>query len=111
MPWCACGAMSAEAAGWVTVARLADLAGHGRTLVRVADTEVALFRVDACVFAIQNRCPHRGGPLIRGFVEGSAVRCPMHGWRYDLATGESERPARATVYPVRVDGDRISVLA
>jgi nitrite reductase/ring-hydroxylating ferredoxin subunit len=38
------------------------------------------------------------------------VRCPMHGWRYDLATGESDRPARAVVYPVRVDGDRISVL-
>jgi nitrite reductase (NADH) small subunit len=103
--------MSPEASSWVTVARLADLGDRRRTLVYVAGTEIALFQVDACMFAINNRCPHRGGPLIRGFVEGSAVRCPMHGWRYELATGESERPARATVYPVRVDGDRISVLA
>ena len=102
--------MSPDAASWVAVARLADLADRGRTLVRVADAEIALFQVDAQVFAIQNRCPHRGGPLIRGFVEGAAIRCPMHGWRYDLSTGESDRPARATVYPVRIDGDEISVL-
>ena len=102
--------MPPEPAGWVTVARLADLTERGRTLVRAADAEIALFQVDSRVFAIQNRCPHRGGPLIRGFVEGMAVRCPMHGWCYDLATGESDRPARATVYPVRVDGDRIAVL-
>ena len=103
--------MSPDTSGWVTVARLADLAERGRTLVQVGDAEIALFQVDERVYAVQSRCPHRGGPLIRGFVEaGPAIRCPMHGWRYDLATGESDRPARATVYPVRVDGDRISVL-
>ena len=96
---------------WTRVGRLADLDERGRTLVRVEGAEIALFRVDERVYAIHNRCPHRAGPLIRGFVEpGPAVRCPMHGWRYDLATGESDRPARATVYPVRVDGDEISVL-
>ena len=103
--------MSPEAAGWVAVARLGDLGDRGRTLVAVGGTEIALFRVDEQVYAIQSRCPHRSGPLIRGFVEaGPAIRCPMHGWRYDLTTGESDRPARATVFPVRVDGDRISVL-
>jgi nitrite reductase (NADH) small subunit len=103
--------MSPEVSGWVPVARLADLEAGGRTLVGAGGTEIALFRVAERIYAIQNRCPHRSGPLIRGFVEpGPAVRCPMHGWRYDLATGESDRPARATVYPVRVEGDEISVL-
>jgi nitrite reductase (NADH) small subunit len=103
--------MSPDAAGWVAVARLADLGERGRALVRVGAAEIALFRVDERVYAIDNRCPHRAGPLIRGFVEpGPAVRCPMHGWRYDLGTGASDRPARATVYPVRVEGDEISVL-
>jgi nitrite reductase (NADH) small subunit len=103
--------MSPEAAGWVAVARLEDLGERDRALVRVGHTEIALFRTGGQVYAVENRCPHRGGPLIRGFVEaGPAIRCPMHGWRYDLATGESDRPARATVYPVRVDGDQISVL-
>ena len=103
--------MSPDATGWVAVARLADLGERGRTAVRVREVEIALFRVDDRVYAIQNRCPHRSGPLIRGFLEpGPAIRCPMHGWRYDLATGQSDRPATATVYPVRVEGEEISVL-
>jgi len=103
--------MSPDAPGWVAVARLADLGDRGRTVVTVRGAEIALFQVDGRVYAIQSRCPHRNGPLIRGFVEaGPGIRCPMHGWRYDLATGESDRPARATVYPVRVEGEEISVL-
>jgi len=97
--------------GWVAVARLGDFDARGRLLVRLGDLEIALFRVAERVYAVNNRCPHRDGPLIRGFVEdGPTIRCPMHGWRYDLTTGASERPARATVYPVRVEDDRISIL-
>jgi nitrite reductase (NADH) small subunit len=96
--------------GWVVVARLGDFDARGRKLVRLGDLQIALFRVDDRVYAVNNRCPHRDGPLIRGFLEdGPTIRCPMHGWRYDLATGESKRPARATVYPVRLEGDEISV--
>jgi nitrite reductase (NADH) small subunit len=95
---------------WVVAARLGELDDRGRKLVKLGALEVALFRVGERVYAVNNRCPHRDGPLIRGFLEdGPAIRCPMHGWRYDLATGESERPARATVYPVRIEGDRILV--
>lgn len=103
--------MSPDGPGWVTVARLAELAASGRALVTVQGNEIALFQVDGRLYAIANRCPHRAGPLIRGFVDpGPGIRCPMHGWRYDLATGESDRPARATVYPVRVEGDEVAVL-
>lgn len=103
--------MSPDAPGWVAVARLADLGERGRKVVQVGEVEIALFRVDERVFAIQNRCPHRSGPLIRGFLEpGPGIRCPMHGWRYDLATGACDRPAKATVYPVRVEGEEIAVL-
>jgi nitrite reductase [NAD(P)H] small subunit len=103
--------MPPEATGWVAVARLADLGERGRAVVQVGEVEIALFRVDGRVYAIQSRCPHRDGPLIRGFVDpGPGIRCPMHGWRYDLTTGESDRPAKATVYPVRVDGEEIAVL-
>jgi nitrite reductase (NADH) small subunit len=95
----------------VAVARLDDLGERGRTVVQAGGTEIALFRVADRVYAIQSRCPHRDGPLVRGFVDdGPGIRCPMHGWRYDLVTGESDRPAKATVYPVRVDGEEISVL-
>ena len=78
-------------------------------LVTVDGTEVALFNVDGVLYAINNRCPHRNGPLIRGYVDGRSIKCPMHGWRYDLATGRSERPATATVYSVSNDSDGIFI--
>lgn len=80
-----------------------------RKLVVVDGTEVALFNVDGVIYAINNRCPHRNGPLICGYIDGRGIKCPMHGWRYDLATGESERPAKATVYPVDVAGAGIFI--
>jgi nitrite reductase (NADH) small subunit len=103
--------MSPEAdAGWVVVARLEELDARGRAVVKVGTTEVALVTADGRLFAIQGRCPHRGGPLVRGYVEaGPAIRCPMHGWRFDLETGASDRPARATVYPVRVENGQIAI--
>jgi nitrite reductase (NADH) small subunit len=102
--------MSPDAEGWVPVARLEDLDGRGRKTVTVVGTEVALFKVGERVYAIKARCPHREGPLIRGFLEdGPSIRCPMHGWCFDLTTGASDRPATATVYPVRLDGGQISI--
>jgi nitrite reductase (NADH) small subunit len=103
--------MPPESRGWVPVARLEQLDARGRTVVRAEGVEIALLTVDGRIFAIQSRCPHREGPLVRGLLEpGPAIRCPMHGWRFDLVTGESDRPGRATVYPVRVDDGQISVL-
>jgi len=72
---------------------------------------LALFRVRSNVYAIQQRCPHAGGPLEVGDIEelgGSpCVRCPYHGWRFDLRTGECRFPGRhgaaAAVFPVRVE--------
>jgi len=102
--------MSPDSGEWVPVARLLDLDARDRALVHVNGTEIALCRVGERIYAIHNRCPHRSGPLVRGILEaGPAIRCPMHGWRYDLTTGESDRPARAAVYRVRVEGDEISV--
>lgn len=93
----------------VRVADAADVPAGERKLVTVEGVEVALFNVAGTVYAINNRCPHRNGPLIRGFIDGDGIKCPMHGWRYDLATGQSERPATATVYAVTVREDGIFI--
>lgn len=50
---------------------------------------IALFRVDGEVFAIDNRCPHAGGSLAHGAIEGGIVVCPLHGFRVDVRTGHS----------------------
>jgi len=92
---------------------LASLPAGTRRLVEAGDLEIAVFNVDGRIYALGNRCPHRGGPLIRGTLKeteaGPVVRCPMHGWSFSLATGESARPGRATVYPVRVEGEVVSI--
>src|SRR2546428_12914 len=67
-------------------------------------------------YALNNACPPRQGPLIRGTLEKTAegsgcfIRCPMHGWRFDLATGDSHgRPGNATVYPLIRQNDELYI--
>jgi nitrite reductase (NADH) small subunit len=71
---------------------------------------VAVFRTaDDEVFALVDRCPHRGGPLSEGIVQGCAVACPLHGWVINFGSGEAEGPDEGStrVVPVRLDGERI----
>jgi nitrite reductase (NADH) small subunit/3-phenylpropionate/trans-cinnamate dioxygenase ferredoxin subunit len=89
---------------FVSVAETASLPpGHGRT-VNVQGRELALWNVDGCFHAIDNECPHRGGPLGAGVLDGSQVSCPLHGWTFDVTTGEcQDRPDRPVkTYPTRV---------
>ena len=89
---------------WTEICRFDELSASSRKLVKIDGIEIALFNVDGLIYAIKNRCPHRGGPLIRGFIDPTGgIKCPMHGWRFDLRDGSSERPAKATVYPVKIE--------
>jgi len=85
-------------------------AGRGR-VVDVAGKQLALFNLDGRYLAIDNRCPHRGGPLADGMVAGGVVTCPWHGWQFDCTSGKSTRNASVCVtsYPVSVEGSTIYV--
>jgi NAD(P)H-dependent nitrite reductase small subunit len=73
---------------FVTVARVADVApGTGKAVV-VGEREVALFNVDGIFYALDNTCPHQGGPLAEGWIEGTQVTCPWHAWTFKLADGK-----------------------
>lgn len=100
-------------AEFVKVATLADLPPGSGKCVDVNGKQLALFNVDGTVYAIDNACLHRGGPLGEGELEGSVVTCPWHGWQYDVRTGvntmdESEHLA---CYEVRVEGNDVLVSA
>ena len=84
--------------------------GEGR-VVEANGRTLALFNVDGQYFALDNSCPHRGGPLGEGDLEGRTVTCPWHGWRWDVATGANvNNPAvKVGCLPVSVDGDAIFV--
>ena len=86
----------------ICIGRTSDVpAGEGRT-VTIAGKGYAVFRDNGRFYALENRCPHSGGPLSDGMVGGGFVTCPLHGWKFDLATGEavSGGTGRAAAVPV-----------
>jgi nitrite reductase (NADH) small subunit len=93
----------------VRVCALEELpVGLGRAF-EVGGKRVALFRTrKGGVFAVDNRCPHKGGPLAEGMLAGDSVVCPLHAFRFELKTGECDQPGTCGVktHPVEVrDGD------
>lgn len=94
----------------IDIAALDDIPPQGARVVRTPHGCVAVFRTaDDRVFALDDRCPHKGGPLSEGIVHGTQVTCPLHNWVFDLATGQAQGTDRGQVatYPVRVQGGRI----
>ena len=93
---------------WTSVGRIEDIPALGARVVRTALGNIAVFRAEADeVFALDDRCPHRGGPLSQGIVHGKRVTCPLHDWRIELREGVAVAPDRGCVrtYPVRlIDG-------
>jgi nitrite reductase (NADH) small subunit len=102
----------ASAVRFVPVCELAELpVGLGRPF-DVGGHRVAVFRTrTGKVFAVANRCPHKGGPLADGMLAGEQVVCPYHAFRYSADTGECDQPGACavTTYPVEVIGDTVSV--
>ena len=96
---------------FIDAAEVASLSpGQGRS-IEIAGHRLALFNVDGRFHAIDDDCPHRGGPLGAGWFENGKVHCPLHGWAFDVVTGgcdvRPERPVRT--HAVEIRGDRVWV--
>jgi nitrite reductase (NADH) small subunit len=96
----------------VPVSKVADLPPGTCLSVEAEGISVALFNIDGQIYALDNTCPHAGGPLGEGTLIEDIVRCPWHGWRYNVRTGERpENPAfKVACYPVEVHAETITVL-
>lgn len=93
---------------WVPVGELDDIPRQGARTLDRDGTRIAVFRTaDDRVFALEDRCPHRGGPLSQGIVHGDCVTCPLHNQVVSLATGEAGEEGAAATRPVRLDGRRV----
>ena len=92
---------------WIRVTACENVPPREGRAAIVGDRELAVFNLGDRFLAVDNRCPHRSGPLCDGIVAGSSVVCPLHAWKVDLETGAVERPANASgcvgTYPTRVD--------
>jgi nitrite reductase (NADH) small subunit len=95
---------------WVEICGIDDIPVRGCRVVQTRLGRIAVFRtVGDEVFALENRCPHKGGPLSEGILHGRQVTCPLHNWVINLtdgqATGADKGCARS--FPVRLDGGRV----
>jgi nitrite reductase/ring-hydroxylating ferredoxin subunit len=95
----------------VCVGQTSDVpAGEGR-VVDAGGRNLALFNAAGTYYVIDNGCPHRGGPLGEGDLDGTVVTCPWHGWRWDVTSGaNANNPAvRVPCFPVTVEQGQIFV--
>jgi nitrite reductase [NAD(P)H] small subunit len=94
-------------ARWIRITATGNIPLREGRAVRVGTQEIAVFNLGDRFLAIDNRCPHEGGPLSDGIVTGASVVCPLHAWKLSLETGAVERPGAAApclrTYPARVE--------
>lgn len=98
-------------ARFIRVGRVSDVAPGTCTSVDADGYGVALCNVNGTLYALDNTCPHAGGPLGEGLLTGDVVACPWHGWRYNVRTGTRPENPDFTVacYEVKVVGDEVEV--
>ncbi|MEM6383232.1 MAG: nitrite reductase small subunit NirD [Pseudomonadota bacterium] len=98
---------------WIAIGNLSDIPVRGARCVVTPLGKIGIFRTASdTVFAIEDHCPHKGGPLTQGIVHGRSVTCPLHNWVIDLETGQAQGADEGSVetLPIRVtDGDVIEL--
>ena len=100
---------------YIDAAKLSDLPPGSCLSVDLDDTGrgIALFNVGGELFALDNTCPHAGGPLGEGTLQGDLVRCPWHGWKFNVRTGRCVKNPidewAASCFPLRVENGTIQV--
>lgn len=97
---------------WIDIGPLEAIPLRGARKLRTPQGCVAVFRNgNDEVFALDNACPHKGGPLAEGIVHGSSVTCPLHNWVFDLATGQAKGAddGKVATFPTRVEDGRVLI--
>ena len=95
---------------YTTVARTEDIPKGKRKRIEVKGQRISIFNIDNEYFAIYDTCPHKGtAPLIRGTLDGIAIKCPNHGYRFDLKTGRCniDSALNTKVFPIKVENGKI----
>ena len=98
---------------YVKVAELTDFSGGRPKRVVIEETDVALFFIQGKFYAVQNECPHQHySALHEGILNGLELTCPMHGWAFDVSTGQATvGGGRLKRYAVKVDGNDVLIEA
>ncbi|EKZ3174187.1 nitrite reductase small subunit NirD [Pseudomonas aeruginosa] len=95
---------------WLDICALDEINPLGSRVVAGPKGDIAIFRAaDDQVFALDDRSPHKGGPLSQGLIYGKRVACPLHNWQIELESGEAVAPDQGCAHrhPVRVENGRV----
>ncbi|MEP7454014.1 nitrite reductase small subunit NirD [Phyllobacterium sp. SB3] len=95
---------------WIAIGSINDIPRRGARCVMTPQGKIAVFRtMEDQIFAIDDHCPHKGGPLSQGIVHGAAVTCPLHNWVISLETGKALGADEGIVrtIPVKFDGELV----
>ncbi|WP_271899041.1 nitrite reductase small subunit NirD [Candidatus Phyllobacterium onerii] len=98
---------------WIEIGALNDIPRRGARCVMTPQGKIAVFRtMEDQVFAIDDHCPHKGGPLSQGIVHGASVTCPLHNWVISLETGKALGADEGSVKTIAIkrDGERLFAL-
>jgi nitrite reductase (NADH) small subunit len=99
---------------WITVGNVEDVPVRGSRVIVTEQGDIAVFKAaDGRIFALWDKCPHKGGPLSQGIVHGTSVTCPLHNWVVGLETGEVKGPDQgcARKVAVQLEGNAILIAA
>ncbi|MBI1789685.1 MAG: nitrite reductase small subunit NirD [Acidobacteria bacterium] len=97
---------------WIRITRSDNIPLREGRSVRIGSRQIAVFNLGQRFLAVENRCPHGGGPLADGILSGCDVVCPLHAWKVCLETGQVRRPsveACVATFPVRVEDGVVQV--
>ena len=96
---------------FVKVATVSEIPEGTVKHIVVHDKPMALARVEGQFYAVNAICPHRGGPLAEGTLNGCIITCPWHGWTFDVRSGLPDHPGGHSIsaYEVRVEGDDVLI--
>ncbi|WP_417681243.1 nitrite reductase small subunit NirD [Roseibium sp.] len=95
---------------WVAIGSIEDVPRQGARCVKNGDMTIAIFRTaDDRVFALEDKCPHRNGPLSQGIVHDGCVTCPLHNWVINLETGAAQGAdeGETRAFPVKLEGETV----
>lgn len=99
---------------WIRITEAANIPPREGRAVDLPGQPLAIFNLGDRFVALENKCPHGGGPLADGIVGGTTVTCPMHNWRICLDSGDVSKPcdsgmSAARTFPVRLEDGIVSV--
>jgi nitrite reductase (NADH) small subunit len=97
--------------GFVKITDIEQISESEPYVTVVAGYEIAIFRHDGGYYAVENCCPHRGGPIAEGEIKNGIVSCPWHAWPFDVRTGECtiNSAAKLKTFKLRIENGQVFV--